>query len=120
MSNVPLKPYICPQCGGKVNRATLVCEMCGTQFKEDQRNGPTQLIIERPGVVTLGQSISLDLEYIHRDPRLFSEQVIKQLANEFADCIAPYMDIETENDLIHHSCIVRARVRLLKPTYRFT
>lgn len=115
-----LKPYICPQCGGKVNRATLVCEMCGTQFKEDHSEDMvTRLVVARPGVVTLGKSINVNAEDIAYSPAEFSQYIIKQLAKEFAECIAPYMNVETENHPYNHTCTIRARIRLLEPDYRF-
>ena len=115
-----LKPYICPQCGGKVNRTSLVCEMCGTQFKEDRSEDiVSRLVVTRPGVVTLGKSMDVDMENMMRYPEEFSKYVINRLASEFAECIAPYMDVEMENRPEHHSTTIRAKVRLLKPDYRF-
>ena len=114
-----LKPYICTQCGGKVNRTTLVCEMCGTHFKDESQGESCRLIVTRPGVVTLEQSIDVDMEHMMYSPAEFSQYIIKQLAREFADCIAPYMSVETENHPYDHTCTIRARVRLLEPDYRF-
>ena len=114
-----LKPYICTQCGGNVNRATLVCEMCGTRFKDVSESGIARIVVSRPGVVTLGQSISVDLEDMQRNPKEISEYAMRRLAGVFAECIAPYMDVEMENRPEYHSTTIRAKVRLLKPDYRF-
>ena len=115
-----LKPYICPQCGGKVNRASLVCEMCGTQFKEDRsKDMVTRLVVTRPGVATLGQALRVDKHYLTHDPKEFSEYAIKMLAREFTECIAPYLDIQVEDDPRDSSYIMRARLRVVEPEYRF-
>ena len=29
------KPLICTCCGAKINRATMRCEYCGTEYRED-------------------------------------------------------------------------------------
>lgn len=114
-----LKPYICTQCGGKVNRTTLVCEMCGTHFKDESQGEAYRLIVTRPGVVTLGKRIYVDTEIMSQSPEVFSEFAIKQLAREFAECIAPYMDIKAENRPEHHQSVLTARLRILQPEYRF-
>jgi len=115
-----LKPYICPQCGGKVNRTSLVCEMCGTQFKEERsEDRVSRLVVTRPGVVTLGQTLRVDKFYLTHDPKKFSEYAIKMLAREFTECIAPYLDIKVEDNPRDSSYIMRARLRVVEPEYRF-
>jgi len=112
-----LKPYICPQCGGKVNRATLVCEMCGTQFRED---APYKLIIERPGVRVLGISRVIDNEMMrHGDPQELSEYVLREIARDFTSCIMPFLDVRSEQDQYKDQTILSARLRVVEPTFRF-
>ena len=115
-----LKPYICTQCGGKVNRATLVCEMCGTQFKEDRSEEMvTRLAVTRPGVVTLGRTLRVDKFYLTHDPKALSEYAIKMMAREFAECIVPYLDVRVEDNPSDFSYIMRGRLRVVEPEYLF-
>ena len=112
-----LKPYICPQCGGKVNRATLICEMCGTQFHEVAPNG---IIIARPGVHVLGVNrvINDEMFYLH-NPQELSEYILKDMAREFASCILPFLDVRSEQNPCRNQTILSARLRVVEPTFRF-
>lgn len=116
-----LKPYICTQCGGRVNRATLVCEMCGTQFKDDSGGaGVIKIDVVRPGVRTLVQSREVPREMIYSmPPHDFSEMILRSMAKELADNIIPFMDVQTAEDPIRGAMYVRSRIRVLDPTYRF-
>ena len=89
-------PYICPQCGGKVNRVTLICEMCGTAFKEEYSS---RIVIEQPGIHVLTAITPVD-DYALRALGLerASEECIKKLAHSFAEGIAPFMKIETRRE----------------------
>ena len=118
MSNF-LKPYVCTQCGGKVNRATLVCENCGTQFKEN--DGIIRIIAERPGVHTLGTAITIDEEMLYAvGAKEISEIVMKQMVADLAEAIAPYIEVKTERSFISNQQIVRGRVRVLDSSFRFS
>ena len=112
-----LKPYVCTQCGGRVNRTTMTCEMCGTQFKE--QDNILRIVAERPGVHTLGQAIAIDNEMALASPKEVSEFVVQQMTRELAKCIAPFIEMETENDAIHCQQIVRGRIRILDSAFRF-
>ena len=118
MNNEFLKPYICTQCGGRVNRATLTCEMCGTTFKEDI---PEQrIVVERPGVHFLRSQMAIDKEmYIALGATQASEYVIRRMANQMAEIIIPFMDVMTMEDPICHQTLIRSTVRVLEPKFRF-
>ena len=112
-----LKPYICTQCGGKVNPVTLTCEMCGTRFKEE---GVMRLVVDRPGVhiIQCTRAISKDALYTI-GPEAASEYVLKDMSREIAQSLFPMLDVMTEDDLPMHEKRIRAQLRVLEPTYRF-
>ena len=112
-----LKPYICTQCGGKVNPVTMVCEMCGTHFKE--QDNVLRIVAGRPGVHTLGTTLSIDKELVYLHPKEYSELVLKQMTKELAECIAPFIEVETEEDPEYFRQIVRGRIRVLDSAFRF-
>lgn len=112
-----LKPYVCTQCGGKVNRSTMTCEMCGTQFKETEN--VMRIVAERPGVKTLGATIAIDREMAYLSPEDTSEIVMRQMVDELAKCIAPFIDVKTEDDPILGRQLVRGRIRILDSAFRF-
>lgn len=112
-----MKPYICPQCGGQVNRAKMVCEYCGTQFQEENRG--IKIVAYHPGVHTLGANVTVPKEYATLSPKEASEMAIRRLVNEFADGIAQFMEVKATNEPITDSVEFRARLRVLDSGYRF-
>lgn len=113
-----LKPYICTQCGGRVNPETLTCEMCGTKFKQNKEYMP--LIVEQPGAHTLCMRQELRNEMIEvLGLKEASRRAIEHMALEFADSIAPFMSIKTEHDPYRGSTVMRGTIRVLDPDYRF-
>ena len=82
--------YKCSCCGGNLNRATMTCEYCGTRYKEEYGNVIRFETFQNP-VRTLNSRIVLDEFAIKAQPKEYSEHVIKALAREFAECIAPYI-----------------------------
>ena len=112
-----MKPYICPQCGGTINRVKMVCEYCGTQFREEHNE--IRVVAYNPRVHTLGANVTIPKEYAIRSPKEMSEYAIRRLAQEFADGIAQFMEIKATNEPITNSVEFRARLRVLDSGFRF-
>lgn len=112
-----MKPYICPQCGGQVNRAKMVCEYCGTQFREERNE--IRVVAYNPRVHTLGAEVKIPKEYIDQSPKEIAEYTIRRLAQEFADGIAQFMEVQTIDEPKTCETFFRARLRVLDSGYRF-
>lgn len=113
-----LKPYICTQCGGQVDRLTLTCEMCGTKFKED--DGAIRFECVRPGVHVLGMRRELDDEAVRMlPPKEVAELVMQDICRELAQCIAPYVDVKYMDNPVRCTKDVYAKVRVLDRTFVF-
>lgn len=117
-----LKPLVCTQCGGTINRATYTCEYCGTKFKEDSPNIVHMVSIRQDVKVIQSQRI-LDDEMIHvMGSKDASEYVLKQMAAEMAEILIPMMDVKVcrdELDFIRNTHTVKARLRVVEPTYTY-
>ena len=117
-----IKPLVCPQCGGPINRSKNICEYCGTQFKNDEY-GPVRMEIIRPGVkVIQSQRILTDEMIMYMGSKEASEYVLKQMAEEMAEHLIPMMDVQTckeEEDIFRRETRIRARLRVVEPTYTF-
>ena len=111
-----MKPYICPQCGGQVNRVKMICEYCGTQFREE--DNAIRIVTYHPGVHTLGANVMIDREALEMQPQEAAEFAIKSMARSFAEGIAQYMDVKTSDDPINHTVKFYARLRVLDSGYR--
>ena len=118
------KPLVCPQCGGSINRATYICEYCGTQFKkEHDACEPIQFEVLRPGTHVFTSQMRIPEEMVHcMGAKEAGELALRRMAEEFAECLIPYMDIKTykdEADYKRLSTTVKARIRVVEPTYHF-
>lgn len=112
-----MKPYICPQCGGTINRVKMICEYCGTQFREERNE--IRVVAYNPRIHTLGTNLVLPSEVIDSSPKEMSEYAIRRLAQEFADGIAQFMEVQTMHEPIRNEVLFRARLRVLDSGYRF-
>lgn len=112
-----MKPYICPRCGGQVNRVKMICEYCGTQFREEYNE--IRVVTYNPLAHTLGANVTIPKELAVRSPREMSEYAIRKLSEEFASGIAQYMEVQTMAEPITDEVMFRARLRVLDSGYRF-
>lgn len=62
-----LKPLVCERCGGHIDRKTMKCPYCDTQY-ERRNNGVTvNYVVDRPGTHRLSAEIRVDEEMMARD-----------------------------------------------------
>lgn len=105
--------YICQCCGGKINRNTMICEYCGTQYKKENNNvlrieqytAPVREFAARTAIPT----------QLSADPQEIMEIAIRHNASELAKIIAPYCEYSVEYDPLRAEHNVRSRIRLIKP-----
>lgn len=110
----------CPNCGGNVDRERMICPYCGTQFKRDYESNVLRIETYNPQVETLSGKIILDKMFVDTvGLEEASNMAVHELAKKVADSIAPFMELHTQNDYQHLGVTVSARVRILRPDYRF-
>ena len=110
----------CPNCGGNVDRARMICPYCGTQFKRE--HDPNLLRIETytPHMEVLGAKVMVDEQTAQLvGTETTSEIMMRELSKKIADSIAPFMEVRTSFDHKTLSYVADARVRVLRPDYRF-
>lgn len=112
-----MKAYICPQCGGYINRAKMICEYCGTQFREEINE--IKIVAYHPGVHTLGAEVVIPTEYIRHDPEEMRKFVIHEMARKYAEELTPFIDVEMYDRTIRDETIFRSRLRVVGTNYRF-
>lgn len=118
-----LTPMTCPNCAGKINRATMTCEYCGTQFESLNANNEMVMVVEHQSspVRILRAQTTIPLEFIRgisKDSIIVDRaknELKRQLANKLEDCI----EIETTYDFKTCRQIFTAKVRVLEPDFRF-
>lgn len=112
-----MNKYICPCCGGRINKASMTCEYCGTGFKEENDNLIRIETFQNP-VVTLGKSIWVRHRDFYESPEQMAEWTIRRLSEQFAEVIAPYMDLEYRFDPYTASHILDAKIKIINPIHK--
>lgn len=114
-----LKPLTCPNCGGRINAARMRCECCGTQFKREE--GPViRIEAVRPGVRTLNANARIPEHYIMDLGDDAIRSIVRdQMSHQLAEALVPMLDLKVGHDLERMEGIVRGRIRVLEPGYRF-
>lgn len=115
-----LRPYICKQCGGTINPATLKCEYCGTPY-EDQSLKRITITTHVPGEAKLRAEVRINRYSMERDPERTRDYALRELRNQLADGLLAYMKITTSTDFsaryLEQTEIIRGEVRVVDPTF---
>ena len=97
----------------------MICEYCGTRYKEEYGNVLRVETFQNP-VRTLASRVVVDDFAMRTSPQEYSEFAIKQLARQFAECIAPYMDIQHSFDSSTRISRLDARIKIVEPIHKAT
>ena len=116
-----LKPLICKRCGGALDPVTLKCSYCGTWHKvEPDMAREVRYIVDRPGVEVLGVQQAFGRWDLANMPRDAIERITRRgLCEKLAEALYPYMEFEMSDDYFTGNAIIRGRLRVVKPDYRF-
>ncbi len=109
--------YKCSCCGGNINRATMICEYCGTRYKEEYGNVMRIETFRNP-VHTIKTQLAIDDYALRLSPKEYSEFAIRELVNQFAECIAPYMDIHYSHEYITGIAALEAQIKIVQPSHK--
>ena len=112
-----LKSMICPQCGGAVNRATMICEYCGTRFREDDSG--VKIEVMRPGVRVLSATVEVPDEFMYSSPKEAATYAIDCMAEKFAELITPFIDVKMQVDPAVFKTRFYGSLRVLDSKHRF-
>ena len=110
----------CVNCGGTINPHTYVCEYCGTRYKKPDHMRQNLVVVEDPKVRTLGVETLVDrhmVEVLGEEDA--SKYTIETMTQELASSLAPFLSIETQYDPLKSAHVVRGKVRVVDPSFRF-
>ena len=111
-----MKAYKCECCGGEINRATMRCEYCGTQYKEDYDNGVIRIETFRNPVDHYTAMIKFDNDQINcLGPERVSEIAVRELTHKLSDCIAQNMVITHRYDPSTNINYIRGDIKVIRP-----
>ena len=116
----------CNYCNGFVDPTTYKCPYCGTQYVKP-RSEPFKLpdmkiVSVNAPVDVYAVNVAIPMEELKTmiDIGVPIEQEIRRdMARQIADAIADKIDIYEDNDIIRYQKTYRARLRVVKPDFRF-
>ena len=109
--------YICECCGGKINPVTLVCEYCGTKYKQDHyANSIFRIETFQAPVDKFACEVVMDQRDIYvLGPEKASEIAIRRIATKMADGLIPMIKYNMEYDPICSNYKYHGEIRAIRP-----
>jgi len=118
-----MNPLLCKQCGGTINPEKMRCEYCGTRYERDEdltkplrvtyQVGPRPAILQNETVVD-----NRLIDYVS-DAEEISRFIHSEVTRRMAEALEPYVEYQVQEDPFRQRQIVRGRVRVLPPGFRF-
>lgn len=113
-----LIPLICERCGGKIDRRTMRCEYCDTEYVHKKDSVTVNYVVERPDVHKLRAEVSIPDEMALCNPEGATEFVLARMREQIADGLLAYMKIQTAENPFMCCKVIRGEVRVINPTFR--
>ena len=110
-----MNKYICECCGGQINRTTLKCEYCGTEYKIDNDNFIRIETFRNP-IDTYKAIITLSDEFIsHVDNEDLARMTMNNLTHKLASALANNIVLEVEQDPFRRQTTVKGTIKCIRP-----
>jgi len=107
--------YICSCCGGRVNRITMTCEYCGTQYDDTDR-GLLRIETFHNPVVTLCAQTVIDSYAVKTIGEEATSEIIQQrLSREMAEAIKGIMRYDFDFDPRYMQIKARGTIKAVVP-----
>lgn len=115
-----LKPLTCDKCGGQIDRVTLTCKMCGTQYVLDENMRPVRLEISKCKLVTVGSCVAIPGYSLADNPEECTEFALRELASRMAEKLIPLMELQSMYEPKYNEYVTYARLRVAESRSGFT
>ena len=112
-----LRQLECVNCGGKIDRSTMKCPYCDTQYERKQDEHIIKYEVERPGVHRIRAKVKLDQASIIHNPEAESNYVMGKLRSAIADSLLDYMQIAIADDPRSFTKEILGEVRVVDPNF---
>ena len=116
----------CDYCNGFVDPTTYKCPYCGTQYvkprSEPYKLPDMKIVSVNAPVDVIGCQVAIPMEQFKTMIDIgvpIEREIRRDMANQIADAIADKIDIYEDNDIIRCQKTYRARLRVVKPDFRF-
>ena len=115
-----METMTCKNCGAPLND-DLKCEYCGTQYRREMKEDSMLYIQTCPAeIATLCTQITVADEELNRCPDDYlAERCLKEMTYAIAKQLVPFMDVAITTDPRMMTKIIRGRIRVVEPDFRF-
>ena len=115
-----LKAMVCQNCGATIDRRSMKCEYCGTQYEREYDGAQVRFVMDRPGVHTICAEAMVDEMIVGSiPPEAMERHIMNKLRNSIADGLLEYLKMEVKVDPMHFCRIIRGEVRVLDPSWEY-
>lgn len=114
-----LQPLTCINCGGSINRATYICEYCGTAY-EDRAGIPYIIETQQKPCRVLRVKTEIPEEIMRslaRDSVI--DITMNRIRDQLSKALEDYLKIEMTYEPRTMRHVITAQVRVIEPDYRF-
>lgn len=113
------KPLICERCGAAIDRKTMRCPYCGTEYIRENNGAQIRFVVDRPGVQKISTQVRVDMDMMAASPEGARAYVLDRMCHEVADALLAFMKISTAEDYspLSRCQIIRGEIRVIDPTF---
>lgn len=115
--DLKMKPMICEQCGGHIDRRKMRCPYCGTEYGRENNGVVMRYRLSRPGETVIRSQVSMDYGMVKDCPEGAKEYALDRMRHEVADALLAFMKITTCTDYSNMCEIIRGEVRVIDPEF---
>ena len=110
-----LTQLICKGCGGQIDRDTMTCTSCGTQYKYDDDGRLITVVEYSKKVLYINGEIGIPAFYIKDNLEGAMEMSLNELAKEIAKKIIPLTEIQMRFSPETQMYFMHARLGVAEP-----
>lgn len=111
-----MKALICECCGGRIDRATMVCQMCGTAYKLDEYEQPIRIMEYSTRVETLNSRVAIPRYLVdHMETEDVMEMTLHKMARQMAEKIMPLIEFTHEYEPMTQEYVTYGRLKVANP-----
>ena len=114
MTDKDLTPLICDCCGGHIDKITLKCNSCGTQYRI-KSNGMLEFVTYPRKVKFMTDAVIIPRFIVESDMEKAMEYSLHQLAERLVEHIMPLCEWVQEYDPRTQSYYLHMRIGLAEP-----
>ena len=111
-----MKALICECCGGRIDRGTMTCMMCGTQYKLDEYEHPIRVVEYSQKVETLSSEVIMPRYLVeHMGLEEAMEMSLKEMAQNMAEKMLPLIEFTYGYEPVRQEYVTYGKLKVANP-----